>query len=82
MSVLADNGGSGLDGLLGALEAQATRLVGAVVRGGIDVPVHELAINRLEAALIRGAPAATEGNQVAAARLLGISRSTLRSKLG
>jgi len=80
--VPADNGGSSLDGLLGALEAQATRLVGAAVRGGIDVPVHELAINRLEAALIRSALAATEGNQVAAARLLGISRSTLRSKLG
>jgi len=81
-SVPADNGGSSLDGLLGALEAQATRLVGAAVRGGVEVPVHELAINRLEAALIRGALAATEGNQVAAARLLGISRSTLRSKLG
>ena len=81
-AVPADTGGSSLDGLLGALEAQATRLVGAAVRSGVDVPVHELAINRLEAALIRGALAATEGNQVAAARLLGISRSTLRSKLG
>ena len=77
----ADDGGTGLDGLLGALEAQATRLVEAAVRGDTDVPVHELAIHRLEGALIRGALAATGGNQVAAARLLGISRSTLRSKL-
>jgi DNA-binding NtrC family response regulator len=72
---------SGLDGLLGALEVQASRLVEAAVRGDTDVPVHELAIHRLEGALIRGALAATGGNQVAAARLLGISRSTLRSKL-
>jgi DNA-binding NtrC family response regulator len=77
----ADAGGSGLDGLLRALDAQATRLVDAAVRGGTDIAVHELAINRLETALIRGALAATAGNQVAAARLLGISRSTLRSKL-
>ncbi len=77
----ADNGGSSLAGLLAALEAQAARLIDAAVRGGTEVPVHELAINRLEAALIRSALAATAGNQVAAARLLGISRSTLRSKL-
>ncbi|MEP7183375.1 MAG: sigma-54 dependent transcriptional regulator [Betaproteobacteria bacterium] len=77
----ADDGGSSLDGLLAALEAHAARLVDATVRGGIDVPVHELAIDRLEGALIRGALKATAGNQVAAARLLGISRSTLRSKL-
>ncbi len=76
-----DDGSSSLDGLLGSLEAQAVRLIDAAVRGGIDVPVHELAIDRLERALIRGALAATAGNQVAAARLLGISRSTLRSKL-
>jgi len=43
--------------------------------------VHELAIGRLEQALIRAALAATAGNQVAAARLLGISGSTLRSKV-
>ena len=80
-AALADDGGSNLDGLLGVLEAQAARLVDAAVRSGIDVPVHELAIDRLAGALIRAALAATAGNQVAAARLLGISRSTLRSKL-
>ena len=77
----ADDSGSGLEGLLGVLEGQAARLVEAAVRGGINVPVHDLAIDRLEGALIRAALAATAGNQVAAARLLGISRSTLRSKL-
>jgi len=77
----ADGGGSGLDSLLTALEVHAARLVDAAVRGGLDIPVNELAIDRLEGALIRGALKATAGNQVAAARLLGISRSTLRSKL-
>jgi len=76
-----DEGGSGLGGPLGALEMQAVRLVDEAVRGGIDIPVHELAMDRLEGALIRAALDATAGNQVAAARLLGISRSTLRSKL-
>ena len=78
----ADAGGTGHDSPLGALEMQAARLVEEAIRGGVDVPVHELAMNRLEGALIRAALDATAGNQVAAARLLGISRSTLRSKLG
>ena len=44
-------------------------------------PLHALAMERLEQALIRAALRATDGNQVAAARLLGISRSTLRLKM-
>jgi two-component system, NtrC family, nitrogen regulation response regulator GlnG len=43
--------------------------------------IHEVAMTRLERALIDEALKATGGNQVAAARLLGISRSTLRSKI-
>jgi DNA-binding protein Fis len=38
-------------------------------------------MSRLDRALIDKALEATGGNQVAAARLLGISRSTLRSKV-
>jgi len=76
-----DKGGSRLESLLGALETQASLLVDAAASGDAEVAVHELAINRLEQALIRAALAAKAGNQVAAARLLGISRSTLRSKL-
>jgi len=70
-----------LDSLLGALDAQAALLIDLARRGDTGVAVHELAIGRLEQALIRAALAATAGNQVAAARLLGISRSTLRSKV-
>ena len=71
----------GLDRLLGTLEAHAASLVEAARQDDSGVPVHELATRRLELALVRAALAATSGNQVAAARLLGISRSTLRSKL-
>ena len=42
---------------------------------------EHLARAGLEVALIEAALAATGGNQVAAARLLGMSRSTLRAKL-
>ena len=78
----ATDAGKGLlDNLLSALDAQAAVLVDAAGHGEADIAVHELAMGRLELALIRAALAATAGNQVAAARLLGISRSTLRSKL-
>ena len=76
-----DAGRGLLDNLLSALDAQAAVLVDAAGHGEADIAVHELAMGRLELALIRAALAATAGNQVAAARLLGISRSTLRSKL-
>jgi len=78
----ATDGGSTVDSLLDSLAALAGPIVDAARSAGDEqVPVHELAMGRLERALIRAALAAVEGNQVAAARLLGISRSTLRSKL-
>jgi DNA-binding NtrC family response regulator len=76
-----DGGAAGLAGLLGALESQAAALIEASARDGGDLAIHALAIDRLDRALIQAALAATAGNQVAAARLLGISRSTLRSKM-
>lgn len=67
--------------LLESLTALAAALVAAAGRSEETPPLHELSIGRLEAALIEAALAATGGNQVAAARLLGMSRSTLRGKL-
>jgi two-component system nitrogen regulation response regulator GlnG len=67
--------------VLRSLESQAARLVESVGSGEVDSGVHEIALGRVEQALIRAALDATEGNQVAAARLLGISRSTLRAKM-
>ncbi len=70
-----------LEPLLGSLDAHAARLLEAAGRADGDVGIYGLAINRLERAFIRAALAASGGNQVTAARLLGISRSTLRAKL-
>jgi DNA-binding NtrC family response regulator len=44
--------------------------------------IFQQAVTAFERALVQAALAATRGNQVAAARLLGISRTTLRIKLG
>jgi len=43
--------------------------------------VHETVINYLEYRLITAALAEMDGNQIAAARLLGIHRNTLRRKM-
>jgi DNA-binding NtrC family response regulator len=67
--------------LLAALDAQASRLVDAASRDQAEAALYAVAVVRLEQALVRAALGVTGGNQVAAARLLGISRSTLRSKL-
>lgn len=76
-----DDERSELDRLVQLVEAQAGPIVAAAANDESGIEVHALVMARLELALIRAALAATEGNQVAAARLLGISRSTLRSKL-
>ncbi len=70
-----------IERLIDALAALAAPLVAAAGRSEATPALHELAIGRLEMALIEAALAATGGNQVAAARLLGMSRSTLRAKL-
>ena len=43
--------------------------------------VHALALDELEAVLVREALARTEGNQLRAAELLGINRATLRKRM-
>ncbi len=72
---------SSLDRITAPLEAIAAALVASGTAAPEPPPIHEVAMSRLERALIDEALKATGGNQVAAARLLGISRSTLRSKL-
>ena len=72
---------SSLERLTAPLESVAAALV-AHGAAAVEPPaIHEAAMTRLERALIDEALKATGGNQVAAARLLGISRSTLRSKI-
>jgi DNA-binding NtrC family response regulator len=57
------------------------RLVEAAGRAPEPLPLHELAMERLERALVEAALEATGGNQVAAARMLGLNRSTFRARL-
>ena len=71
-----------LERILAPLDAVAASLVGLGAAAGESPPaIHDAAMRRLDRALIEKALEATGGNQVAAARLLGISRSTLRSKI-
>jgi DNA-binding NtrC family response regulator len=70
-----------LERLAGPLDSVAAALVAHGAAVAEPPPIHELAMSRLERALIDKALEVTGGNQVAAARLLGISRSTLRTKI-
>jgi DNA-binding NtrC family response regulator len=73
---------SALEHVLAPLDAIAAALVGlGAAPGASPTAIHDAAMSRLDRALIDKALEATGGNQVAAARLLGISRSTLRSKV-
>jgi DNA-binding NtrC family response regulator len=74
-------GATEIERLIDSVAALAAPLVAAANRSEIPPPLHDLATRRLETALIEAALATTGGNQVAAARLLGMSRSTLRAKL-
>jgi DNA-binding NtrC family response regulator len=76
-----ESGGPEVERLLASLTQLAPALVEAARRGDPVDGLHDQAIGRLERALIDAALAATDGNQVAAARLLGMSRTTLRAKL-
>jgi DNA-binding NtrC family response regulator len=76
-----DAEGPEVERLIEELARLAPSLVEAAGRSDMAVPLHELALGRLERALVEAALAATGGNQVAASRLLGMSRSTLRAKL-
>lgn len=82
----ADPDGGGARHGDAALQAQraAQAYVSARVTAGGDAERTDLfqqAVAAFESALVRAALAVTRGNQVAAARLLGISRTTLRLKV-
>jgi DNA-binding NtrC family response regulator len=72
---------SEVERLADVLASVGQRLVEAAGRSDQPLPVHELAMERLERSLVDAALAATGGNQVAAARLLGLNRSTFRARL-
>jgi DNA-binding NtrC family response regulator len=66
---------------LARLREAAARVAELADADGTGGDVHRRVIDAVESALIEAALRLTSGNQVRAARLLGINRSTLRSKL-
>jgi DNA-binding NtrC family response regulator len=77
----ADAARSEVERLAEILASVARRLVEAAERAEEPLPLHEIAMARLERALVDAAMERTGGNQVAASRLLGMNRSTFRTKL-
>ncbi len=72
---------SGSDGLLDSLGEQAAQIVADPEQFGGSGHLYQHLMDVAGQAMIRAALSVTDGNQVAAARLLGINRSTLRKKL-
>ena len=77
-------------GLIEAVENAMPRLIAEIEArqakpaGGGDAPsegLYDLLLAEVEPPLIRGALAATSGNQLKAADLLGLNRNTLRKKM-
>jgi DNA-binding NtrC family response regulator len=71
-----------------AADAQVVAAVGAWVDAALSTgfttagPLHEPLIDLVETTLVQKVVAAAGGNRTAAAKLLGLDRATLRSKLG
>ena len=72
---------SGGSELQQSLEAQAAKIVGDPELYGGSGQLYQHLMDSASLAMIEAALKLTDGNQVAAARLLGINRSTLRKKL-
>jgi len=64
-----------------SIEEAIENLIDTIFREGCHNRFQDI-INKIEVSMVRQALELTKGNQVQAARLLGISRNTLRKKLG
>ncbi len=78
---LPDEGPGQSDDLRSSLDAQAERIVADPEQFGGSGQLYQHLMDAASVAMIEAALNMTDGNQVAAARLLGINRSTLRKKL-
>ncbi len=86
LEALRQSGFSLSGGRSGDAGGGAERVVSALleerVARGVRVPAYRYVMERIEKPLIEQVLAATGGNQLAAARLLGINRNTLRARIG
>lgn len=81
-ALAANNGGAGADpDLPGFVEAHLADYFAGFGQGLPPPGLYERILAEIEPPLLRAALAATHGNQLRAADLLGINRNTLRAKL-
>ncbi len=73
--------GAAPEPLASAVERHVRAFLAAHEAGPPPVDLHELVVNEVERPLIRLTLAATRGNQIRAAAMLGLNRNTLRKKI-
>jgi two-component system nitrogen regulation response regulator GlnG len=69
------------DTMAAVVERHVNRLLAAIRESGEEGVLYERALAELERPLIRMTLAETRGNQIRAAALLGLNRTTLRKKI-
>ena len=72
---------SSVDGLAGAVERHVRAILAAASDGAEPADIHGRVLAEVERPLIRMLLAATRGNQIKAAAMLGLNRNTLRKKV-
>ena len=78
---MPDDEGRGEDNIAGAMERHLTRYF-ANFGDGLPPPgLYHRILREVEQPLLTAALAATRGNQIRAADLLGVNRNTLRKKI-
>jgi two-component system nitrogen regulation response regulator GlnG len=80
-SSLPEDGRAGQDSLGAAVERHLARYFAAHEDGLPPEGLHERMVSEVERPLVAMCLAATHGNQVRAAKLLGLNRNTLRKKI-
>ena len=80
-SHMPEEGRVGTDSLGAAVERHLARYFAAHEDGLPPEGLHERIVNEVERPLIAMCLAATHGNQIRAAKLLGVNRNTLRKKI-
>ncbi len=80
-AVASGIGGHGINGLSGAVEMHLSSLFASFPNGLPPPGLYHRVLREIEVPLLTAALAATHGNQIRAADLLGLNRNTLRKKI-